>query len=135
MAATDTFKCDVITPERKILECNAQFAAFPAHDGEMGVLKRRAPLICKLGIGVLRIEEPDANHKMFIDGGFAQVLDNRLTILTEEAHNPDELDPAEVDRSLAEARAMKITDELSVTARSRAIQRAQVQLKLARSAK
>ena len=133
MAATDTFKCNVITPERKVLECDAQFAAFPAHDGEMGILKRRAPLVCKLGIGVLRIEAPGQKHKMFIDGGFAQVLDNRLTILTKQARKPDELDTAEAGKSLVEARAMTITDELSVTVRSKAIQRAQVQLKLARA--
>ncbi len=133
MATTETFQCSVITPERKVLECDAQFAAFPAHDGEMGVLKRRAPLVCKLGIGVLRIEAPGEKHAMFIDGGFAQVIGNRLTILTEQARKPDDLDAAVADKALVEARAIKITDELSVTARANAIQRAQVQLKLTRT--
>ena len=92
MSATDTFEGSVITPERKVLECQARFAAFPAHDGEMGILSHRAPLVCKLGIGILRVEatgsdvsdgqqaEPrPGRHVLFVDGGFAQVVENTLT--------------------------------------------------------
>jgi F-type H+-transporting ATPase subunit epsilon len=142
MATSGTFQCSVITPERKVLECDATFVAFPAHDGEMGMLTGRAPLICKLGIGALRIEGTDANrdgeesagagtHILFVDGGFAQVFENRLTLLTEQARNPQELDAGALEQALVEARAMKITDEASFTARDKAIKRAQVQLELA----
>ena len=86
MAKVETFHCSVVTPERAVLECEARFVAFPAHDGEMGVLPNRAPLVCKLGIGPLRVEGTDAAHVLFIDGGFAQMLDNRLSILTKQAH-------------------------------------------------
>ncbi len=133
MASPDTFHCTVITPERKVLECDAKFVAFPAHDGEIGILTRRAPLVCKLGIGAMRIETADHKQEMFIDGGFAQVLDNRLTILTEQARNPEDIDAAAGRQALVEARAMTITDEISSTARSNAIRRAQIQIKLARS--
>ena len=126
-----TFQFSVITPERKVLECEAQFVAFPAHDGEMGVLSRRAPLVCKLGIGTMRVESPDAKHVFFVDQGFAQVVDNQLTILTEQARKPDELDARVAQGALVEARAMKIDDETSYTARSNAVRRAEVQLKLA----
>lgn len=143
MDATDTFQCSVITPERIVLECDAKFVAFPAHDGEMGALKNRAPLVCKLGIGILRIEPASPGgdrkgsgeaklHVFFVDGGFAQVVENRLTILTQQARKPDEIDAAKADQALVEARAMKITDDGSSDARSNAIQRARIQLKLAR---
>ena len=131
--ATDTFQCTVVTPERKVLECDATFVAFPAHDGEMGVLTRRAPLVCKLGIGALRIETPEERHVMFVDGGFAQVVQNRLAILTEQARKPEDLDPAAAEQALADARALKITDDASLVARSSAIKRAKVQLTLARA--
>ncbi len=127
------FQCSVITPERKALQCDATFVAFPAHDGEMGVLTHRAPLVCKLGIGALRIETAEEKYVMFIDGGFAQVVDNRLTLLTEQARKPEDLDAAAAGEALVEARAMKITDETSFAARDKAIKRAQVQLKLATS--
>jgi F-type H+-transporting ATPase subunit epsilon len=132
MAKTDTFSCTVITPERKVLECDARFVAFPAHDGEMGVLRQRAPLVCKLGIGPLRVETPSEKHLFFIDEGFAQVVDNRLTILTEQARAANDIDAAAAQSAMVEARAMKITDPAAGAARGKAIQRAQVQLKLSR---
>lgn len=133
MAKTDTFKCSVITPQRAVLECDATFAAFTAHDGEVGVLFNRAPLVCKLGIGSLRVESPTEKHTLFIDGGFAEVVDNRLTILSEQAQTPDQLDRSAAKQALADAREMKPTDEPSSVAREKAIQRAKVQLKLAKS--
>jgi len=145
MATPDTFQCSVITPERKVLECDANFVAFPAHDGEMGVLNRRAPIVCKLGIGVLRVETPDPSrdrkgvgetvkHVLFVDGGFAQVVDNRLTILTQHAREADDIEATAAGQALIEARAMKITDDASFTTRADAIQRAQIQLKLVKPA-
>jgi F-type H+-transporting ATPase subunit epsilon len=133
MAKTDTFKCSVITPERAVLECDANFVAFPAHDGEMGVLFNRAPLVCKLGIGPLRVESTGAKHVLLIDGGFAEVVDNRVTILTEQAVKPDQIDRAAAQQSLDEAREMKITDDASYIARDNAFKRARAKLKLARS--
>ena len=135
MAKTDTFTCSVVTPERTVLECDARFVAFPAHDGEMGTLVNRATLVCKLGIGRLRVESSDENYVMFVDGGFAQVVENRLTILTQQAAEPDDIDVEAAQQTLVEARAMKITDEASYTARDQAIQRSRIQLKLARPGK
>ena len=133
MAKTGTFKCSVVTPEQTVLECEATSVVFPAHDGELGVLLNRAPLVCKVGIGQLRVEGGDGNHLMFVDGGFAQVIENRLTILTEQAKTPEAIDAAAARQSLTEATAMAITDDASYTARDNAIQRAKVQIKLGRA--
>lgn len=117
-----------------MLDCDATFVAFPAHDGEMGILVNRAPLVCKLGIGTLRAETAgNEKHLLFIDGGFAQVVENRLTILTEQAKTPDEIDPAAARQALTDAHAMPITDDDTYTARTNAIRRAETQIKLARS--
>ena len=134
MAKAGSFHCSVITPERTVLDCDATFAAFPAHDGEMGVLTNRAPLICKLGIGALRVETGERTHRLFIDGGFAQVVGNKLTILTEQAQKAEDIDAAAANQAMVEARAMKAATEESVAARRNALQRAQVQLKLVKSA-
>ncbi len=132
MAKTDTFACSVITPEQKVLECDAKFVAFPAHDGEMGVLVDRAPIVCKMGIGPLRVEAEDGKHTFFVDEGFAQVVDNRLTILTEQAKRMDELDATAAEQAMIEATALPATDDASVTTRDKAVQRARVQLKMAK---
>src|SRR5687767_15477960 len=104
MAKNDTFHCSVITPERAVLETEATFVAFPAHDGEVGILPGRAPLLFKMGIGELRVESPGGNHRYFVDGGFAQMVENRLTLLTEIAKAVEELDRSEAQRALAAAR-------------------------------
>ena len=135
MAKGKQFHCSVITPERPVLECEARFVAFPDHDGEMGVLPNRAPLVCKLGIGPLRVEGTDTSHVLFIDGGFAQMLDNRLSILTAQARRLDELNAADVQRSLTDALAMKTPDDAAYLARTSAVERARVQRRLLESAK
>ncbi|MFQ5463872.1 MAG: ATP synthase F1 subunit epsilon [Phycisphaerae bacterium] len=130
MANGKTFECSVVTPEKVALRCDAQSVTFPAHDGEVGILKNRAPLICKMGIGVLKIAGPSDSHTLFVDGGFAQVCENQLTLLTEQAIAPDKLQKESAEQALIEARALKVTDEQSCKNRSNAISRAQVQLKM-----
>jgi len=134
MVKDTTFHCSVVTPERQVLECEARFAAFPAHDGELGVLPNRAPLVCKLGIGALRIEGTDAEHVIYIEGGFAHVLNNRLTILTDQARRGEELSAADAKQSLADALAKKIPDDAAYLARTKAVERARVQQRLIESA-
>jgi len=135
MTKRTTFHCSVITPERSVLDCEARFVAFPAHDGEMGVLPHRAALVCKMGIGALRVQTGDTTHLFFVDGGFAQMLNNRLTLLTEQARRVEELDAASAQRSLSDALAMGIPDEAAYVARKSALERARAQRRLIESAK
>lgn len=132
MADSGTFQCSVVTPERAVLECEAKFVALPAWDGEVGVLRNRAPLLCRLGIGPLRIETSSENHLLFVDGGFAEMAENKLTILTGAARLPEELDRDEIAQSFDAARGMEVRDEKSFKARQDALQRARAQKKLVR---
>jgi len=75
----------VITPERQVLEQATDGVVIPAHDGELGVLRDRAALVCELGIGQLRYSQAGQTWRVFIDGGFAEVLDNHVTVLTAQA--------------------------------------------------
>lgn len=129
--ARDTFHCSVITPERAVLEAEATFVAFPAHDGEVGILKGRAPLLYKMGAGELRVETPEGSHRLFVDGGFAQMVEDRLTLLTEQARRVEEIDRAAAERALEQARAMPSRDEVANAARQRAIDSARAQIRLA----
>lgn len=125
-----TFHCTVITPERAALECEAESVVFPAHDGELGVMYNRAPLICRMGIGVMRVQSPNGDRRMFIDGGFAQVVSNRLTLLTEQALAADEVTREDVEQAMVEARAIQVRDDESFEVRMRAIERCEAQNKL-----
>ena len=127
-----TFHCTVITPERPVLEREATFVAFPAFDGEMGVLPHRAPILAKLGAGELRVESPEGNAAFFINGGFAQMVDDKLTLLTEEAKPKAELDSAKAQQELAAALALPATDDSQSQTRERAVSRARALARVAR---
>ena len=132
MADPGTFQCSVVTPERAVLECDAKSVILPAWDGEIGILRNRAPLVCRLGIGELRVETPTEKHTMFLDGGFAEMSENRLTILTSSARLPEELSQEEIDASVDTAGTIDVRDDASYKARQAALQRARVQRKMMR---
>src|SRR5437016_14214321 len=85
-------QCTVVTPERALLDEPADFVALPMYDGELGVLPGRAALIGRLGYGELRIRRGEATQRFFVDGGFAQVRSNTVTVLTGRALKAEEID-------------------------------------------
>ena len=125
MADSETFHLSIVTPERAVLECEARSAVFPAWDGEIGILCNRAPLLCRLGVGRLKAETVDAGKReLFIDGGFGQMVENRLTILTEQAKEISELDREEARQALQAAGEMSAADERAFGEGQRAMDRA-----------
>ena len=130
MAEDKNFQLAVVTPEAAVLDTAANFVALPAHDGEIGVLCNRAPLLIKLDVGLLRAETADGTKRLYVDGGFAEMIDNRLTVLTEDAKEPAELDREDAERCFEEAQAMTAGDSAALAAREKALRRARVQLKL-----
>ncbi len=130
MADSKMFQLAVVTPEAAVLDTEASFVALPAHDGEIGILRNRAPLLVKLDVGLLRAETAAGTTRLYVDGGFAEMIDNRLTVLTEDAKDPAALDRAEAQTRLADAKAMTAEDSMAHAAREKALRRARVQLKL-----
>lgn len=124
MAKSDSFHCSVVTPERAVLETEATFVALPAYDGELGVLAHRAPLLAKLGAGALRVEGTGGRQEFFVAGGFAQMVGDRLTLLTEECKPLQDLDRATADRDLQAALAMPGVGAVAQANRERALVRA-----------
>lgn len=103
MATPYALQCIVVTPERAVLDVPADFVALPMYDGEMGVLPGRAPLIGRLGYGDLRIRRGDATEHLYVDGGFVQVRDNVITVLTSRARRASEIRPDEALLALENA--------------------------------
>jgi F-type H+-transporting ATPase subunit epsilon len=130
VADSRLFTCTVVTPERVVLERQARFVAVPAHDGEVGFLRHRSPLIVKLDVGSLRVESDAGSEELFIDGGFAEMLGDRLTVLTEEAIAPENLDLEQARAELEEARAASAVDDEAWAQRQHALRRARAQLRM-----
>src|SRR5580692_12964703 len=90
--STRELHCVVVTPERALLDEPADFVALPLFDGELGVMPGRAPLIGRLGFGELRTKSGSDVHRYFVDGGFAQVRNNVVTVLTQRAIPAPQID-------------------------------------------
>lgn len=75
----------IVTPEKAVLDQSTEFVVLPMADGELGVLPQHAALIGRLGRGELRITQAGAIHKWQVFGGFAQVRNNVVTVLTGQA--------------------------------------------------
>lgn len=126
-----TLQVSVVTPEGAALDVEARSAVFPAYDGEIGILPAHAPLLTEIGIGALRVTRPDGERiTLYIDGGFAQVVDDKLTLLTEQARPIADLEPARAEAALEQYLHQSLSDE-EVVARDRAMERARVQRRLA----
>jgi F-type H+-transporting ATPase subunit epsilon len=75
----------IISPERTIYEGEADMVVAPAWDGEVGVLRGHAPMLVLLGRGELRITEGAEVQRFHVAGGFMQVVDDVVTVLSESA--------------------------------------------------
>jgi F-type H+-transporting ATPase subunit epsilon len=128
-----TFRLTVVTPEGPALEADAVSAVFPAHDGEVGILPGHAPLLSLVGTGRLKVTTAAGERReLYVDGGFAQVAGERMTLLTEKARPVGDLSAAEAAAHLAHAREMHGTSDADVAARDAEYQRARVQARLVR---
>lgn len=121
-----SLKCVVVTPERAVLDEESDFIALPMFDGELGVLPGRSPLIGRLGIGELRTRRGSVTHRFLIDGGFAQVRANIVTVLTSKAQKAEDIDTAAAERVLSESAAAG-----DAAAHAHAQQRARAALRIA----
>ena len=73
----------VISPEAVLFEGETDSIVAPAYDGEVGILTGHAPMMTLLGKGTLRIGAGE--QKFAIEGGFLQVVDNQVRVVTERA--------------------------------------------------
>lgn len=129
---TKPINLEIVTPERQVLAEPADAVVLPAHDGELGVLHDRAPLLCELGIGQLRYTRAGRTARFFVDGGFAQVLDNHVTVLTKQAVPAGQITAEWVAEAEAAAQASGGSGPDALLARDRARMRASALRRLRR---
>jgi F-type H+-transporting ATPase subunit epsilon len=127
-ATTRSLQCVVVTPERAVLDEPVDFVSLPMYDGELGVLPGRAPLIGRLGSGELRLRQGTTTRRFFVDGGFAQVRRNVVTVLTPRAQRGEEIDVQAATQALETAQTPARTTETQQKNK----ERARAQLRIAR---
>lgn len=134
-AQTGTLQCVVVTPEATALDTAADFVALPLFDGEFGVAPGHSPVIGRLGYGELRITRGSEVLRFYVDGGFVQIADDVVSILTNRAIRAGAIDAAAAEEQLRAAQTRRAAGEEQMAIRDRLINQARGQLRVARAAK
>lgn len=127
----DALHCVVVTPERTLFDERVDFVALPLFDGEIGILPGRAPLIGRLGYGELRTRAGESVQHYFVDGGFVQVRDNVITVLTHRAIPAIRLHADVAAQELEKAQGRVAKTEIQQAEKDKAVERARAQIRVA----
>ncbi len=130
----DTLYCTIVTPEMVALDARADFVAVPLYDGEIGIAVDRAPLIGRVGYGEFRLLREGKVTRYYVDGGFVQVANNRVTILTGRAIPADEVDQQAAKEQIAAALKRPAPSAETLEIRDRLLAQARGQIRVARRA-
>jgi F-type H+-transporting ATPase subunit epsilon len=88
----DTFKLEIVTPEKRVVDTTAEEVQIPGKNGYLGVLPGHAPLITELAVGEISYRSGAEEQRLAVAWGFAEVLPDKVTILAETAERPSEID-------------------------------------------
>lgn len=114
----------VVTPERTEVDREVSFLTLPMFDGEQGIGRGRAAMIGRLGYGILRMKTDEGEQQYYVDGGFAQVEDDVVSVLTGRAIPADQLEKDKAEKALEDALAMPANNADMLALRETAIVRA-----------
>lgn len=100
---SETFKFELVSPEKILASEPVTLAVIPGEAGEFGVLPKHSPLLSSLKPGVVTLTtEGGETKRVFVAGGFADVTPEQCTVLAERAVNVDDLDQAALERKIAD---------------------------------
>ena len=133
----DVFEIEIATPERSLAHEQAVRAQIPAKEGYIGVLPDHAPLLSELGIGAMTYTTPDDRYfSLAVGGGFLEINDNVVRVLTDFAEPAHEIDVTQAEKDLKHAQDEVINPALGVdiAAALIAVRHAQARIDAARKA-
>lgn len=103
--ADKKLKLQIVTPNRILCDEMVDMVIMRASTGDMGILPNHEPVVATLNYGILRFKQDGKERRATIMSGFAQVETDKVTILTDAAEWPDEIDLARAEE--AKKRALK----------------------------
>lgn len=129
-------KIEIVTPEKIAYSEEADQATLPTADGEITILPNHAPLVTKLLPGELTVKKGDQYIVLASGGGFAEVDGKKVSVVTDLAQRPEEIDERETQAAIERAeQALKEKERLSeeeFAATAATLQKALVQLRIKR---
>src|SRR6185295_16580926 len=92
MAIPKHIRLEFVTPERAVVHDDVDEVELPGEDGYFGVLPGHAPLLAVLKTGAMWYRKGAERRYAFVDGGFAEVLSDRVSVLAETAERAEDID-------------------------------------------
>ncbi len=108
MADSNLIQAQILTPEGKLYEGELFQVSARTVVGEVGIRARHAPMLARLVPSELRLYEDasafntGAGDRYVSAEGWMEVFANKVVVLVEEAHAPDDLDPSVLRERIAE---------------------------------
>jgi len=99
----DKLNFALVSPERELFNGEVDHVVVPGSEGEFGVSPNHAPVMSVIKPGALRVINDGAERRIFVNGGFADVTPEGLTVLAEEAVDLADIEPAQLEQDLKNA--------------------------------
>ena len=100
----EKIKIQVVTPNKIVVDDEANIVMAPGSDGEFGVLSGHTPFLTGLQVGTVHYrDENDQERFIFVNGGFAEALPDKVTILAESAERRRDIDKARAQEAVKRA--------------------------------
>ena len=102
----DTVHFELVSPERLLMDVEADSVVVPGGEGDFMVLPSHAPMLSTIRPGVIEVQEVGKAEpvKLYIRAGFAEVSETGLVVLAEEAINVADLSKADIEQKLQNAK-------------------------------
>ncbi|MDD2604091.1 MAG: F0F1 ATP synthase subunit epsilon [Desulfobacterales bacterium] len=129
-------RLEVVTPERQVVNDEAQIVMAPGSEGEFGVLIGHTPFMTSLKTGILRYRDSGGTERfIFVSGGFAEALPNKVTVLAESAERRRDIDVERARSALerAQKRLASKQEEIDYVRARAALERALHRMRLVES--
>jgi F-type H+-transporting ATPase subunit epsilon len=127
-------RCIVVTPEETVRDEPAEFVALTLFDGEIGIAPGHTPMIGRLSAGELRIKHGGQTEHYYVEGGFVEVVDNVVSVLTHKAVAAAAVDEAVAQEQLTSVLGRPATTLEQMAVRERVVEQSRAQLRVARRA-
>lgn len=126
---------DILSPERRVLQVEADSVVIPAQSGELGIMKDHAPLVAELGVGEIRLRTGNDVKYFAVSGGFVEVQNNHVTVMAETAEMATEIDVERARQAAERAKAALHAPQgpIDLSQAEAALRRALVRLRAAES--
>ncbi|MFL2847530.1 MAG: ATP synthase F1 subunit epsilon [Coraliomargaritaceae bacterium] len=93
-------KLEIISPKEKVFWTEAKEVVLPTESGEIGLLTGHIPLITQLKLGALKVINESSQEVFAIKGGYAQLVSDKISILTDEAIASSDLEASEIEQRI-----------------------------------